>query len=91
MPKSNQKTHAKRKRELAKLDKRHAKDQKRAARKAERVDVATLHDSSTAPPGSTRAETVSTRASAAPTPLTLADLAERWKSTRIAKPKVRGQ
>ena len=91
MPKSNLKTHAKRKRELAKLDKRHAKDQKRAARKAERVNVATLHDASAAPPAATRAETASTRVGATPTSPTLADLAERWKSTRIAKPKARGQ
>ena len=37
---SNFKSAAKRKRELAKLDKRHAKDQKRALRKAERSGAA---------------------------------------------------
>jgi hypothetical protein len=84
-------TEAKRKRELAKLDKRQAKDQKRAARKAERANVATPHDASTARPASARTETATTRVDASPTPLTLADLAEQWKSTRIAKPKVRGQ
>ena len=42
MSKQNFKSQAKRKRELAKLDKRTAKDQKRAAKKAENsVDVVT--------------------------------------------------
>ena len=89
MPKSNLKSQAKRKRELAKLDRRNAKDQKRAARKAEQANVAV--DSSTAPPVTARAVAASAPVPAAPVPLTLAELTERWKSMRIAKPKGRGQ
>ena len=88
MPKSNLKTQAKRKRELAKLDKRHARDQKRAARKAEQANTA--DDSPAATPINARAVAVSTPMPAPPGPLTLAELTERWKSMRTAKPKGRG-
>ena len=88
MPKANLKTQAKRKRELAKLDKRHARDQKRAARKAEQANTA--DDSPAATPVIARSVAVSTPMPAAPGPLTLAELTERWKSMRMAKPKGRG-
>lgn len=85
---SNFKSQAKRKRELAKLDKRHAKDQRRALRKAERS-------------GTNVAAAAPTAGGAQPTdglqaaqnkdlvrkPLTLAEAAERWKNTRLVKPK----
>jgi hypothetical protein len=84
---ANFKSDAKRKRELAKLDKRHAKDQKRALRKAERsgADVGV------------RALAVATqshhRPAFAPTPaskpMTLAEAAERWRNTKVVKPKKR--
>ena len=88
---SNFKSAAKRKRELAKLDKRHAKDQKRALRRAERsgADVGTP------------ASTIGTAAqpllanhgpapdAAARAPMTLAEVVQRWKTTKVAKPKRR--
>jgi hypothetical protein len=84
------KSQAKRKRELAKLDKRQAKEQKRAQKKAaDRSDA----DNSTptlavAPIGqsaaASRAPVVS--AAPAPRPMTLAEAAERWKSMKVAKP-----
>jgi hypothetical protein len=90
---SNFKSAAKRKRELAKLDKRAAKDQKRALRKAERsgtdVGAATpaiapvaqpLQRNSRLPPG--------VAAVSKPT-LTFAEAVERWKNTKIVKPKRR--
>ena len=42
MPKQNFKSHAKRKRELAKLDKRTAKDQKRASKRGEPSDTVSV-------------------------------------------------
>ena len=42
MPKQNFKSHAKRKRELAKLDKRTAKDQKRAEKRGDPSDPASV-------------------------------------------------
>jgi hypothetical protein len=89
---SNFKSQAKRKRELAKLDKRQAKDQKRALRKAERsgTDIATPV-AATAPiarpmPADYRSAVVT-----APVhqPMTLAQAVERWKNTKVAKPKKR--
>ncbi len=72
MPKQNFKSHAKRKRELAKLDKRQAKDQKRALRRAEGSEaVAAL---GTAPDVVAVAK-----------PWTLAEAVERWKKTNVAK------
>jgi hypothetical protein len=87
MPKQNFKSHAKRKRELAKLDKRQAKDQKRAAQRAEQsgADVAVE-------PVATPAATSGARALPGVTPkapLTLAEAVERWKNTKIVKAKPR--
>lgn len=86
MPKQNFKSHAKRKRELAKLDKRTAKDQKRAAQRVQQSegDVAVE-------PVATPAAPVGVRAvpSATPKPLTLAEAVERWKNTKVVKAKPR--
>ena len=88
---SNFKSAAKRKRELAKLDKRHAKEQKRAVRRAERsanVGAAT-------PPSSTVVEPALEKhrlaKAAAPVlkPKTLAEAAAIWRSTKVVKPKRR--
>jgi hypothetical protein len=79
----NFKSAAKRKRELAKLDKRQAKDQKRALRRAEGPDtVAASTPALGTPP---------TAGGAAPAkaPLTLAEAVERWKNTRLVQPKRR--
>jgi hypothetical protein len=81
---SNFKSQAKRKRELAKLDKRQAKDQKRALRKAERsggslVGVGASATTVSAVPG----------AASVRSPTRLAEAVERWKNTRIATPKKR--
>jgi hypothetical protein len=89
------KTQSKRIRELAKQNKRRAKDEKRALRKAERS-------------GSTAAAVPAVAAAAAPAPtpavvgrfavappaperkpLTLAEAVERWKSTKVGKTKGR--
>ncbi len=89
---SNFKSQAKRKRELAKLDKRQAKDQKRALRKAEKSGVAVATDLS---PTVVAVPTPLPRQSAVPgapparKPLTLAEAVERWKASKVAKPKVR--
>ncbi|HVY64218.1 MAG TPA: hypothetical protein VHH11_05275 [Gammaproteobacteria bacterium] len=89
---SNFKSQAKRKRELAKLDKRHAKDQKRALRKAERSGTETGAAAATiagvARPMPAHPRTVASTP-AAPKPLTLAEAAERWKNTKIVTPKRR--
>lgn len=81
MPKQNFKSHEKRKRELAKLDKRQAKDQKRASKRIEGSEpvagVPVIGAVSTA-----------TATVAAPKP-TLADAIERWKNMRVVKPKRR--
>lgn len=85
MPKQNFKSHAKRKRELAKLDKRQAKDQKRALQRAQPDAGAAVQLAVTpAVPSAARgAPPVS------PKPLTLAEAVERWKNTRIVKTKTR--
>ena len=86
------KSAAKRKRELAKLDKRQAKDQKRAVRKAERSAAnggaamptsASVVVQALLRPGPAQA--------AAPTrtPMTLAQVVEKWKNTKVVKPKKR--
>ncbi len=87
------KSQAKRKRELAKLDKRRAKDEKRALRRAERsTSVAEV----AAPPvAQVAAALASSRGSpalaAGPArkPLTLAEAVERWKATKVVKAKPR--
>jgi hypothetical protein len=92
---SNFKSLAKRKRELAKLEKRQAKDQKRALRRAERSD---LNEGS--PPATTASDakpmqpTLTTHRIAPGTapvrkPLTLAEAVERWKSTKITNARKR--
>ena len=100
MSKQNFKSQAKRKRELAKLDKRQAKDQKRAAKKAEGSDagavvaaVAAVGPSlavsrALAPTAVSRA--LAPTAAPVAAPLTLAQVVERWKNTKIVKPKHRG-
>jgi hypothetical protein len=87
MPKQNFKSHAKRKRELAKLDKRQAKDQKRAAQRAEQSGV-----DGAVEPVATPAAVSGVRAAPGVTqkvPLTLAEAVERWKNTKIVKAKPR--
>jgi hypothetical protein len=82
MPKQNFKSHEKRKRELAKLGKRQAKDEKRASKRAEGSEpVAGIPVVGAAP--------VAVAAIAAPKPPTLAEHIERWKNMRVAKPKRR--
>lgn len=80
---------AKRKRELAKLDKRQAKDQRRALRRAARVEGG---DATSAPAMAAAAQP--TPASAVATaavskPLTLAEAVERWRNTKVVDPKRR--
>jgi hypothetical protein len=86
---SNFKSAAKRKRELAKLDKRQAKDQKRAVRKAERsaanVGVATPTSAIVADPVLGKYRPAPAAASERK-PTTLAEAVERWKSTKVVKP-----
>ena len=86
------KSAAKRKRELAKLDKRTAKDQKRAVRKAERAGAAAVAPAlpitatsqhGPANPG-VGADTAATRK-----PLTLAEAVERWKTMKVGNPTTR--
>jgi len=90
---SNFKSQAKRKRELAKLDKRQAKEQKRAVRKAERSGTAPAVVPSIAPAARpTHTPVNHNTAVSAPAvrkPLTLAEAAEQWKNARIVKPKRR--
>jgi hypothetical protein len=86
----NVKAQAKRKRELAKLEKRQAKDQKRALRKTERAQpmgtpiVPTLAQPPAPPPP--QSVVAAGRLEARP-PLTLAEAVQRWKTSRILKPK----
>jgi hypothetical protein len=92
---SNFKSAAKRKRELAKLDKRQAKDQKRALRRAERsaadVGAPAPTVAPVAPVAQPLQRTHRLTPSAAPLrkPLTLAEAVERWKNTKVVKPKKR--
>ena len=88
MPKQNFKSHEKRKRELAKLDKRTAKDQKRALKRTEGSEpaAAPLAAVATIAPARTGAVVA---APAAKAPLTLAEAVERWKNTKLVKPKRR--
>ena len=86
MPKQNFKSQAKRKRELAKLDKRTAKDQKRAEKRAEGSDAGRRGRARRA-----LAAPLAGAARGAPRhpgaePLTLAEVVERWKNTKIVKP-----
>jgi hypothetical protein len=81
MPKQNYKSHTKRKRELAKLDKRLAKDQKRALKRAESSPAdSVVAAAAVSPPVAARGPVA-----AAPKPLTLAEAVERWKATKVVK------
>ena len=88
---SNFKSAAKRKRELAKLDKRQAKEQKRALRRAGQPGAASgapaTSVTAVARPGkAARPEGGSTELQK---PMTLAEAAERWRKTKVVKPKSR--
>ena len=87
----NFKSAAKRKRELAKLDKRQAKDQKRALRKAEQRSADVGTPVATIAPATTQPARASDRPApgtdAAKKPLTLAEAVERWKNTKVVKPR----
>lgn len=87
---SNFKSAAKRKRELAKLDKRNAKDQKRAVRKAERARTGSTAPAltiTTAAPQRPAGHGVGADAAAASKPLTLAEVVQRWKNTKVGNAK----
>ncbi len=87
------KTQAKRKRELAKQDKRQAKEQKRAQRKAElrsgteleRPALSTVQIAQ--PPAASYRPPIG--AAPARKPATLAEAVERWKTTKITKQRKR--
>ena len=87
---SNFKSQAKRKRELAKLDKRQAKEQKRALRKAERSGPTM---GATAPAALAVAQPMLPNRRSQPgtasvrTPATLAEAVERWRNTKVVKSK----
>jgi hypothetical protein len=88
---SNFKSAAKRKRELAKLDKRQAKEQKRAVRRAER---STAHGSATPTTALVAQQPFakhrpSAGAAPAPRPTTLAEAVELWRTTKVVKPRKR--
>lgn len=88
------KSQDKRKRELAKLDKRRAKDEKRALRKAERAGstIANVPPSSpvAAPKLPAPSPTPTTGGAAASSkPLTLSEAVERWKTMKAVKTKPR--
>ena len=97
---SNFKSQAKRKRELAKLDKRKAKEQKRAARKVEQragvtgIEVAAATVAPATVVAAARPSALDRYAQLhAPVPerkpLTLAEAVERWKASKPPKPKYR--
>ena len=90
---SNFKSQAKRKRELAKLDKRQAKEQKRAVRKAEQRSAADLGALAPATAPAAQPMPANHRLALATAPVhkpsTLAEAVERWKNTKIVKPKKR--
>jgi hypothetical protein len=90
---SNFKSQAKRKRELAKLDKRQAKDQKRALRKAEKSGVTVVAAPAVAIVAVPKPPSLGRFALPAPAPvakpLTLEEAVQRWKTSKIVKPKVR--
>lgn len=88
MSKQNFKSQAKRKRELAKLDKRQAKDQKRAARKADQQGASPAAGV-VSPVSVPRPPAAGHAPASTPKPLTLAEAVLRWKSTKVAKPKAR--
>jgi hypothetical protein len=87
---SNFKSQAKRKRELAKLDKRQAQEQKRAVRKAERSaadpGAAAVASAPVAQPMLASHRPAPSTATVR-NPATLAEAVERWKKMKVAKPK----
>ena len=89
---SNFKSQAKRKRELAKLDKRVAKEQKRAQRRAERSGPGI---GASAPAVSAVVQPMPTNRRPEPgtapvrAPATLAEAVERWRNTKVVKAKKR--
>jgi hypothetical protein len=91
------KTQSKRHRELAKLNKRRAKDEKRALRKAERsasaggAPVVTPAPivAVTKPPVTARYGMPAPAPEPERKPLTFAEAVERWKATKIVKAKTR--
>lgn len=100
MAKPNLKSQAKRKRELAKLDKRQAKDRKRALRRAEGSEPAAVVTAAAPPvppaapskfsPSSTRSAGIVAAPPATPgAPLTLQEAAERWRTSKVTKAKTR--
>jgi hypothetical protein len=92
MSKQNFKSQAKRKRELAKLDKRQAKDQKRALKRTDQAGTSLgLQEvvPAAVPTAASRVPPVAGAAPPAAAPLTLAQAVERWKNTKIVKPKHR--
>lgn len=86
---SNFKSAAKRKRELAKLDKRQAKEQKRAVRRAERSAAdggATTPTSAIIAQPALAKHRPAAGAAVERKPMTLAEAVELWKKTKIVKP-----
>jgi hypothetical protein len=89
------KSQTKRRRELAKLDKRKAKDEKRALRKAERSASATVVPAAPLTAAAPAKAPIPSRQQGAPPavsgrkPLTLAEAVERWKATKVVKAKPR--
>lgn len=83
------KSQAKRKRELAKLDKRTAKDQKRAQRKAERAGPSPAATATATATISAAPPVPAATVAAAHKPLTLQSAVERWKNSRVAPAKPR--
>lgn len=91
---SSFKSQAKRKRELAKLDKRQGKEQKRAQRKAERSGASVNAATPTAAPAAVVAPALPANRRPTPDatpakPLTLAEAVERWRKTKVGKPRNR--
>ena len=84
---SNFKSAAKRKRELAKLDKRQAKEQKRALRKAERSGTGAQVPTTAAVARPVTDQRPGPGPAPVRKPMTLTEAVERWKNTRVAKPK----
>ena len=90
------KSATKRKRELAKQDKRQAKDQRRAQRRAARSgtgDESAAAVVAAVQPAPSNVRTLAAAPPAAastPKPLTLAEAVERWRNTKVAKPPKRG-
>jgi hypothetical protein len=90
---SNFKSAAKRKRELAKLDKRQAKEQRRAVRRAERsaagIGAPTPATSALVAQPAFAKQRHSSAPPASPRPTTLAEAVELWRTTKVVKPRKR--